>query len=76
MAIETREIYKIDQNTGERTYAGYGKFEGDQYLGSFGGNGTKSGKSKTKTQKASQVQRTINSVSARQEARRPSILSS
>lgn len=37
MAIETREIYQINQATGQRRYSGYAKFDGDKFLGSFGG---------------------------------------
>ena len=43
MAIKTVEIKKVDQATGKLTYAGYGKFDGDKYLGSFGGYGSREG---------------------------------
>lgn len=41
MAIKTVEIQEVDQETGNLKYAGYAKFDGDKYLGSFGGYGSK-----------------------------------
>lgn len=40
MAIKTVEIQEVDQKTGKTTYAGYAKFNGDKYLGSYGGYGS------------------------------------
>lgn len=67
--MQTREIYQINQSTGERTYAGYGKFdESGKYLGSYGGYG-KGKKENNKNNKASKVQNVIATSGARQAKR-------
>ena len=72
MAITTAEIYEIDQESGKRAYAGYAKFDGDNYLGSFGGYG--GDKNQNAKNKGSKVQNKIKTTAARQGRRKPSVL--
>lgn len=55
MAITTREVYRVGENGG-KSYVGYAKFNGDTFMGTFGGNGRTA---RGKATNDSQVQRII-----------------
>ena len=75
--MATREVYKIDQKTGKRSYAGYARFDNDgKFLGTRGGygpqgrgiNADKTGNNERNN--ASMMQNAIGSAGARTDARR------
>lgn len=67
--MATKELYKVDQNTGKQTYAGYAKFGSDgSYQGSAGGYG-RGRNSNNPNNGASRLQNTIANAGARQAAR-------
>ena len=68
--MPTREVYQINQSTGQRTYAGYARFGNDgSFQGTAGGYGA-NGRSNNRNNGASRVQNVISTAGARQAARR------
>lgn len=67
--MATREVYRVDQNTGKSIYAGYASFDDDgNFKGTRGGYG-KNGNLNNLNNGGSKVQNTIATAGARQAKR-------
>ena len=68
--MPTREVYQVNQRTGEKTYAGYAMFDADgKFQGTAGGYG-RGRNSNNANNGASRVQNVIATAGARQAQRR------
>lgn len=67
--MATREVYQVNQNTGQQSYGGYARFDEDgRFEGTYGGYGFR-GMRNNANNRASRVQNVIATAGARQRRR-------